>query len=190
MEEKNLVTLPSEAVAYLEYMKRNNYTLIGALKLAGHNSEMNKYMDDYLNISSNQEKFALAWINGYKVEEQKFLVKFKNLGDVYGYLNYEVEGKNFKKWIGESYESDKRIITLVNMHQFGYEVGKGHRYIVKFKGVSGDARYLNHETDGNWYINSRQETHQFRVAHTRKELEEADFGWVFDCKGVEVKEVK
>lgn len=97
---------------------------------------------------------------------------------------------NFKKWIGESYESDKRIITLVNMHQFGYEVGKGHRYIVKFKGVSGDARYLNHETGGNWYINSRQETHQFRVAHTRKELEEADFGWVFDCKGVEVKEVK
>lgn len=97
---------------------------------------------------------------------------------------------NFKKWIGESYESDKRIITLVNMHQFGYEVGKGHRYIVKFKGVSGDARYLNHEIDGNWYINSRQETHQFRVAHTRKELEEADFGWVFDCKGVEVKEVK
>lgn len=96
MEEKNLVTLPSEAVAYLEYMKRNNYTLIGALKLAGHNSEMNKYMNNYLKISSNQEKFALAWINGYKVEEQKFLVKFKNLDDVYGYLNYEVEGKIFK----------------------------------------------------------------------------------------------
>lgn len=96
MEEKNLVTLPSEAVAYLEYMKRNNYTLLGALKLAGHNSEMNKYMDDYLNISSNQEKFALAWINGYKVEEKKFLVKFKNLGDVYSYLNYEREAKIFK----------------------------------------------------------------------------------------------
>ena len=64
------------------------------------------------------------------------------------------------------------------------------RYIVKFKGVYGDARYLNHEIDGNWYINSRQETHQFRVAHTRKELEEADFGWVFNCPGVEVKEVE
>lgn len=96
MEEKNLVTLPSEAVAYLEYMKRNNYTLLGALKLAGHNSEMNKYMDDYLNISSNQEKFALAWINGYKAEEKIFIVKFKNLGDVYGYLNYEIEAKIFK----------------------------------------------------------------------------------------------
>ena len=72
---------------------------------------------------------------------------------------------------------------------YGYTVEKEPRYIVKFKGVSGDARYLNHEIDGNWYINSRQETHQFCVAHTRKELEEAGFGWVFDCEGVEVKEV-
>lgn len=28
-----------------------------------------------------------------------------------------------------------------------------------------------------------------RVAHTRKELEANGFGWVFDCEGVEVKEV-
>lgn len=121
-------------------------------------------------------------------EEHKTSYDYE-LWDYLSSWEYQKED-NFKKWIGESYESDKRIITLVNMHQFGYEVGKGYRYIVKFKGVSGDARYLNHETDGNWYINSRQETHQFRVAHTRKELEEANFGWVFNCEGVEVKEVK
>lgn len=28
--------------------------------------------------------------------EEKFLIKFKNLGNVYGYLNYEIEAKNFK----------------------------------------------------------------------------------------------
>nr|DAK48445.1 MAG TPA: protein of unknown function (DUF4892) [Caudoviricetes sp.] len=27
-------------------------------------------------------------------------------------------------------------------------------------------------------------------SHTRKELEEAGFGWVFDCEGVEVEEVE
>lgn len=26
--------------------------------------------------------------------------------------------------------------------------------------------------------------------HTRKELEEADFGWVFDCPGIEIEEVE
>ncbi|KXU11986.1 putative phage protein [Streptococcus oralis] len=30
----------------------------------------------------------------------------------------------------------------------------------------------------------------FRYEHTRKELEDADFGWVFDCEGVEVEEVE
>lgn len=96
--------------------------------------------------------------------------------------------EEFKLWA----EGNKKtfITTLVNMHQFGYEVEKEARYIVKFKGVYGDARYLNHEIDGNWYINSRQETHQFRVAHTRKELEANGFDWVFSCEGVEVKEVE
>ena len=27
-------------------------------------------------------------------------------------------------------------------------------------------------------------------SHTRKELEDAGFGWVFDCEGIEVKEVE
>jgi len=51
--------------------------------------------------------------------------------------------EEFKAWA----EGNKKtfITTLVNMHQFGYEVEKEARYIVKFKGVYGDARYLNHE---------------------------------------------
>lgn len=96
MEEKDLVKLPDEVAQYLEYMKRNNYTLLGSLKVSCVTSKFTDYMDDYFSVSSNQEKFALAWINGYKVEEKKFIVKFKNLGDVYGYLNYEVEAKIFK----------------------------------------------------------------------------------------------
>lgn len=95
MDEKNLVMLPAEAVAYLEYMKRENYTLLGALNLAGHNSEMNKCMGDYFNISSNQEKFARAWLDGYKVEEKKFLIKFKGFSNIYCYLNYAKEEKIF-----------------------------------------------------------------------------------------------
>lgn len=122
MEEKNLVTLPSEAVAYLEYMKKNNYTLLGALKLAGHNSEMNKYMDDYLNISSNQEKFALAWINGYKAEEKIFIIKFKKFGDFYSYLNYDREEKIFSlKDRGETKDFKTHFTkTFLEENDFGW----------------------------------------------------------------------
>ena len=96
MEEKNLVTLPNKVADYLEYMKENNYTLKGALNVVIGKGETKKFMDNYLEYSTNQEKFALAWVNGHKREEKFYIVKFKNLGDVYGYLNYEIEAKNFK----------------------------------------------------------------------------------------------
>ena len=96
MEEKNLVKLPVIVFNYLKYMKSYNYTLLCALKIVSGEKETKNFMEKYFTNSDNQETFALAWINGCKVEEQKFLVKFKNLGDVYGYLNYEVEGKIFR----------------------------------------------------------------------------------------------
>lgn len=96
MEEKNLVALPDKVADYIEYMKGNNYTLKGALNVVLDIGEPKKFIENYLEYSTNQEKFALAWVNGYKREEKFYIVKFKNLGDVYGYLNYEKEEKIFK----------------------------------------------------------------------------------------------
>lgn len=96
MEEKNLVTLPKDVADYLQYMKDKNYTLIGALQRTNANLKDKILMTEFLDIADNQEKFARAWLDGYKVEEKKFLIKFKNLGDVYSYLNYEIEEKIFK----------------------------------------------------------------------------------------------
>nr|DAV41609.1 MAG TPA: hypothetical protein [Caudoviricetes sp.] len=42
----------------------------------------------------------------------------------------------------------------------------------------------------DWTFDDGKGAKGVRVAHTRKELEDADFGWVFDCEGVEVKEVE
>ena len=83
-------------------------------------------------------------------------------------------------------ETENALIILVNMHQFGYEVEKEKRYRVNMFGLSNKNCCLvknlglykfGCETDGN-------------SKHTRKELEEAGFGWVFDCPGVEVQEVE
>lgn len=96
MEEKNLVTLPDKVADYLEFMKEKGYTLKGALGVVVCQDEAKKFMYSYFNNSANQEKFALAWINGYKREEKFYLVKFKNFGNAYNYLNYEREEKIFK----------------------------------------------------------------------------------------------
>lgn len=96
MEEKNLVALPNKVADYLESMKKIGITLRGALNVVNSSDETKKFMEDYLAYGENQEKFSLAWVNGHKREEKFYLVKFKNLGDVYGYLNYEREAKIFK----------------------------------------------------------------------------------------------
>lgn len=95
------------------------------------------------------------------------------------------EDDDFKNWVKKETEP---IITLVNMHQLGYEVDKEPRYTVKMKNKVGNEDYLvNTETNGFRFYNGIYSNHR---AHTRKELEEAGFGWVFDCEGVEVKEVE
>lgn len=96
MEEKNLVTLPDKVAKYLEYMRKGNYTLLGALGVRANDKYAKNLIGDYFGSKYNQEKFARAWLDGYKTEEKFYIVKFKNLGDVYGYLNYETEAKNFK----------------------------------------------------------------------------------------------
>lgn len=104
-----------------------------------------------------------------------------------GYFNKNPIDYDFACWY---YNTKNAIQILVNMHQFGYEVEEEPRYTVKMKGVSGYSKYLNRDTKAQkWLFASKTELERFRAHHTRKELEDADFGWVFDCPGVEVKEV-
>lgn len=97
--------------------------------------------------------------------------------------------EELKAWVNSNKKTF--ITTLVNMRQFGYEVEKEPRYTVEFKGIDDNYKFLNYGTSfKDWTFDDGKGAKGVRVAHTRKELEEADFGWVFDCPGVEVKEVE
>lgn len=101
----------------------------------------------------------------------------------------DVVQDDFKRWMYKAYENGA-IQTLINMHQFGYEVEKEPRYTVEIKGFDDDDTFLNYNTAwDHWFLEDDKRTEKVRVAHTRKELEANGFGWVFDCEGVEVKEV-
>ena len=72
----------------------------------------------------------------------------------------------------------------------GYEVEKEKRYRVRFKGLDKDLEYLNFKHGHVWVFSDNIENEEYRTAHTRKELEDAGFGWVFDCPGIEIEEVE
>ena len=94
----------------------------------------------------------------------------------------------FKKWMNKS--GEKQIQTLVNMHQFGYEVEKEKRYRVKAKGVGFNSCLIFEKINKTWFFSSIYETDHQRGNHTRKELEEAGFGEVFNSPLFEVEEVE
>lgn len=73
----------------------------------------------------------------------------------------------------------------------GYEVEKEKRYYVRFKWIEDSYSYLTLIKHLHaWTLKNITLDKKFRTAHTRKELEEAGFGWVFDCPGVEIEEVE
>lgn len=103
--------------------------------------------------------------------------------------NYAGSSSNeFENWLMS--KELEVIQTLVNMHQFGYEVEDEPRYMVRIKGIDDRYDVLNYGTHlDEWTIDDADGAKGVRTTHTRKELETNGFGWVFDCEGVEVKEV-
>lgn len=72
----------------------------------------------------------------------------------------------------------------------GYHIEKEKRYLVKAKGVYLNSCLIFEKTNKKWFFSSIYEIDHQRGHHTRKELEEAGFGWVFDCEGIEIEEVE
>ena len=110
---------------------------------------------------------------------------------------YTAMNPNFMKENNQSFDFILWIKKTSNQDLFarawldGYEVEKEKRYYVRFKGMeSDDFNYLNFiKFQHAWVLSSIKLDKKFRTEHTRKELEEAGFGWVFDCPGIEIEEV-
>lgn len=132
-------------------------------------------------------QFVAGWIEYCKfthVDLQHALI----VGDVdfYNYANQT----DFSK-LKEFLETENNQATFARAWLDGYEVEEEKRYLVKVKGVSGYGRYLNKALSSNeYFFASNNEIKSYRTKFTRKELEEAGFGWVFDCPGIKIEEME
>ncbi len=132
LDEPEKVKVPQCVAEYIEFKKKNNFHVYGAMRVI--EDHYDKKVPDWF-YENNIEKFCLAWLNGYEVEKEKrYFVKIKG---------------NIKE----------------NMLVYG-ELLKRYFFTKSF--ILDDVIY----------------------SHTRKELEDANFGWVFDCEGIEIEEVE
>lgn len=125
-------------------------------------------------------QFVADWIEYCKfthVDLQHALI----VGDVYFY-NYANQ-KDFSK-LKAFLETENNQENFARAWLFGYEVEKEKRYKVKIK-ASG--QYIMRDPDGDaiYFYSSKAYSKL-----TKKKLEQAGFGWIFSCEGIEVEEVE
>lgn len=135
LDEPQKVKVPQRVGDYIEYAKESDWDLQDAMDPDFIASEDNLKFSEWFYKENNMEILALAWINGYTVEEEK-------------------------------------------------------RYRVRIKGVCYNSCLIFDKINKKWFLSSIFEIDHQMGSHTRKELEEAGFGWVFNCPGIEIEEVE
>lgn len=181
---------------------------------------VNKYKIKLKDVIARIEKFDLAtkavWINeilnelgseygafkykaGYEqgkfdgaMEHEKVTIPqfvadyidFKKTYDFHVYGAMRVIEDHYDKRVQEwFYEGN--IETFTRAWLDGYTVEKEPKYTVKLKNTD-DYLVKTNNDDYRFYNN----IYTNRRKHTRKEIEKSGFGWVFDCSGIEIEEVK
>ncbi|VJJ57402.1 phage protein [Streptococcus pneumoniae] len=108
---------------------------------------------------------------------------FKKNGDwdLFQAMDYLFGKKEIREWL--EYKNNQDLFARAWLD--GYEVEKEKRYLVTLKNrqplvksQSGSTLYFSQDITARNYKG------------TQKELEDANFGWVFDCEGIEIEEVE
>lgn len=155
---------------------------------------------DYGFLSVAEEKFYRGFVEKLEQLDEpqkpvvpKFVadyIEFKKENNFHVYGAMRVIEDHYDKRVPDWFY-EKNIETFARAWLDGYTVEEEKRYFVRLKGVVDNLRLLRHNLPTNtWTIGSEEQCFNVSRAHTRKELEEAGFGEVFDSPLFEVEEVE
>lgn len=110
-----------------------------------------------------------------------------DLEDVFLNIANELDTSEISEWFYTQGNMD--VIALAWLD--GYEIEQEKRYAIRFKNIRKEINYLKYDrVVKNWYLGAEEFSKERKTYHTKKELESSGFDWVFNCPGIEVKEVK
>lgn len=168
-----------ELIEKYVYMKRNLETWVCIPDIL----KDLKQLDEPQKVTIPQ--FVADWYEEYKDNLEY---------NIWDWMKYNLEPKKrenviFSQWLGKTVNNP--VETLIKMKLYGYEVEKEKRYLVKIKGnVSENILVFDLVTQVYFFSKDNRNSKCRQTTHTRNELEISGFGWVLNCPGVEVKEMK
>lgn len=127
----------------IDSLKKDRYTVPFDAAELNYNAALDKAIGTVRKIDEPKkpviQQFVADWYENYKDEFEYCLKGFISKVDYE--INHNTKNQ-FYQWLGNPYNDP--ILTLVNMHQFGYEVEKEKLYTAKFK-LTGDFLLLDAE---------------------------------------------
>ena len=148
------------------------------------------YIKGIINQLDEPQKIELPKVDFKKSQKVKVPQFVSEIIEYYKRHNatlYDVlREKNFNKQYNEWLMNEQDAYNKVARAWLdGYEVEEEKWYLVSLK----NGQPLVKSQSGNtFYFNQNITAGNYKV--TRKELEEANFGWVLDCPGIEFEEVE
>jgi len=142
-------------------------------------TKMNK---QELNKPIKIPQFVADWIEVYKEHLTTSLYTAMNPN----FMKENNQSFDLILWIKNTNNQETFALAWI----FGYEVEKEKRYVVKVKGNIKENMLVYGEFVKRYFFTKSSSLYNVVSFHTRKELEEAGFGWVFNCEGIEVDEVE
>lgn len=173
-----------ELIGKYEYLNHNCFRRVDTSEVLKDLRQLDE--PQKVTVSEEEAKFLKTFNFRRESDVTKALYYVSRTGFCY-YLTdgFDTELKGLSEGFRDL-ENRKRLISAI---LFGYEVEKEKRYLVKMNGVNHYGCYLNKGLLSKEYFwESKAEIGGCRTKHTRKQLENDDFGWVFDCEGIEIEE--
>lgn len=176
-----------ELIEYCESLKGDLNKFINGIDVDGIIAKIEQ-LDEPQKVKVSEEEAKFLETFDFNCESDVTTALYHVSRTGWGYYlrdNNGIELKDLSEGFMEL-ENRKRLIKAI---LDGYTAEKERRYLVKIKGVA--CPYLNYDTINElWFYNQKIEGVYTKTQHTRKELEQAGFGWVFDCLGIEIEEVE
>ena len=106
--------------------------------------------------------------------------------DVAELFEFDFTNDEVRKW----FMQERPFDLVARAWLDGYEVEKEKRYFVKIKGNIKENMLVYGELFKRYFFTKSFSLDDVIYSHTRKQLEEAGLGWVFDCEGIDIDEVR
>ena len=116
LDEPEKVKIPQFVAEHIEWTKEEDFHLLGAMS----RENFDKKLEDWFYTDDNMELFARAWLDGYELEEKRYLVTIKGIVSNFMVLKHNINEDTWYMSNKINYTDLKAYHTMKELEDAGF----------------------------------------------------------------------